>query len=58
MKYILLLIPCIICLWVPLYNSVEPTLAGIPMFYWFLMVMIPVSSVFIWLASKVEGSDA
>ncbi len=58
MKYLLLIIPCIISVWVPLFNSVEPTLAGIPMFYWFLMVMIPVSSIFIWLASKIEGSDA
>ncbi len=58
MKYLLLLIPCIACLWMPLYNGIEPRLAGIPLFYWFLMLMIPVSSVFIWLASKVEGSDS
>lgn len=58
MKYLLLLIPCILCLWVPLYNAVDPRLAGVPLFYWFLMVLIPVSSLFIWLASKVEGSDA
>ena len=57
MKYLLLLIPCVLAVWVPLYNSVEPRLAGIPLFYWFLMVMIPVSSLFIWLAAKSEGSD-
>ena len=58
MKYILLLIPCLLCLAVPLYNSVEPTLAGIPFFYWFLLAMIPVSSIFIWIASRIEGSDS
>ncbi|MDX3808629.1 DUF3311 domain-containing protein [Bosea thiooxidans] len=58
MKYLLLLIPCILCLWVPFYNAVEPRLAGVPLFYWFLMLMIPVSSLFIWLAAKIEGSDA
>ncbi len=58
MKYLLLLIPCVICVWVPLFNSVEPKLAGIPFFYWFLMLMIPVSSLFIWAAAKVEGSDS
>ena len=58
MKYLLLLIPCILCLWVPLYNSVEPRLAGLPLLYWFLILMVPISSLFIWFASKIEGSDS
>jgi len=58
MKYVLLLIPCILSIWVPLFNRVEPTLFDIPFFYWFLIVLIPVSCLFIWLASRVEGSDA
>ncbi len=58
MKYVLLLIPCILAIWVPLFNRVDPTLFDIPFFYWFLLVLIPVSCLFIWAASKVEGSDA
>jgi hypothetical protein len=58
MKYLLLLIPCVISIWVPLYNRVEPTLFDIPFFYWFLLLMIPVSCIFIWVAALLEGSDA
>ncbi len=58
MKYLLLILPCVVSVWVPFYNRLEPTLLGIPFFYWFLMVLIPVSTLFIWLASRVEGSDA
>ncbi|MGH8461371.1 MAG: DUF3311 domain-containing protein [Stenotrophobium sp.] len=32
-----------VSLWVPLYNRVEPRLAGIPFFYWFQFVWIVVS---------------
>lgn len=58
MKYFLLIIPCVLSVWVPLYNSIEPTLAGIPFFFWFLLALIPVSSIFIWAASKIGGEDA
>ena len=47
MKYILLLIPCVIALWGPLYNSMTPTLLGFPFFYWFQLLMIPVSALFV-----------
>ena len=57
MKYVLLLIPCVLSVLVPLYNSTEPTLAGIPFFYWFLMVLIPVSSLFIFAASLLRGDQ-
>jgi hypothetical protein len=40
--HLLLLIPFLV-LWVPLYNSVEPTLFGFPFFYWFQLVWIFVS---------------
>jgi hypothetical protein len=36
----------------PLYNNVDPVLFGFPMFYWFLLGLIPISSLFIWLAWK------
>ena len=35
--YLLLLVPYIALLWVPFYNRIEPTLLGIPFFYWFQM---------------------
>ena len=31
-------------LWVPFYNSVEPSVAGIPFFYWFQLALVFVSA--------------
>ena len=56
MKYLLLLIPCVLALSVPFYNSVEPRLFGFPFFYWFNLVLVPVSAAFIYAASKTGGS--
>lgn len=38
--YLLLLIQVAAALWVPFYNSVEPTLGGMPFFYWFQLVLV------------------
>ena len=57
MKYVLLLIPCLLSVWVPLFNRTDPTFLDIPFLYWYLILLIPVSSLFIWLAYRAEGSD-
>jgi hypothetical protein len=56
MKPILLLLPCVLALWVPLYNSIEPVLFGIPFFYWFQLVLVPVSALAIVAADRI-GRD-
>jgi hypothetical protein len=33
-------------LWPPFYNKVEPTWLGIPFFYWYQLLWIPISAVF------------
>ena len=38
-----LLVPMLV-LYVPLYNTIEPTLFGFPFFYWFQLAWIFVSS--------------
>ncbi len=38
----LLLVPIVICLAVPFYNNNEPTLFGLPFFYWFQLAIIPI----------------
>src|SRR6267154_1521438 len=43
--YLLLLAEFIPALWVPFYNSVEPSWAGIPFFYWFQMALVIASAV-------------
>ena len=38
--YWLLALQFIPALWVPFYNSVEPTFAGMPFFYWFQLALV------------------
>ena len=56
MKYILLFAPCVVALATPLYNSINPELAGAPFFYWLQLLLIPVSAVFIFLADRLGKS--
>ena len=42
--YALLLLPFIGTLWVPFYNSTEPTLGGFPFFYWYQFLWIPIGA--------------
>ena len=53
-KALLLLLTSIVSLCVPLYNVIEPRLFGFPFFYWFLLLLIPVSSLFTFLVYKRE----
>jgi hypothetical protein len=43
--YLLLLAQFIPALWVPSYNSVEPTLIGMPFFYWYQLVLVLICAV-------------
>jgi len=40
----LLIIPFALVAWVPLYNRIEPTLWGIPFFYWYQLAAIIVGA--------------
>jgi hypothetical protein len=53
MKLLLLLVPCVIALWAPLYNTETPALFGMPFFYWFQLALIPVSALAIYAADKI-----
>jgi hypothetical protein len=53
MQLFLLAIPCIVALWVPLYNSIPPVLFGIPFFFWFQLVLIPISALAILAADRI-----
>jgi len=43
--YLLLLIQFVMVLWVPFYNSVEPSLGGVPFFYWYQLLAVLVGAV-------------
>jgi hypothetical protein len=36
----LLAVPFIGTLWIPFYNSLEPSLGGIPFFYWYQLLWV------------------
>ena len=42
---LLLLIPFIVLLWPPLYNSSSPEFIGIPFFYWFQLLWIIITAI-------------
>jgi hypothetical protein len=53
MKLFLLFVPCVLALWVPLFNSVSPALFGVPFFFWFQLVLIPFSALAILAADRI-----
>ncbi len=58
MKYVLILLPCLLAI-VPLfYNSLEPRLFGLPFFYWFQLLLIPGSSLTIFVFHKLSKRGA
>jgi Protein of unknown function (DUF3311) len=51
--YILLVIPFVALLWVPFYNSIEPSVWGIPFFYWYQFLWVIITSLLIlWVRAK------
>jgi hypothetical protein len=45
-------------LWVGFYNRAEPSLAGIPFFYWFQLLWIPVGALLLWPVYRAEDRDS
>jgi hypothetical protein len=50
----LLIIPVVAVLWVPFYNGVEPRLWSIPLFYWYQLVWVLLSTVLIGIVYLAE----
>ena len=44
--YLLFVLQFLVILWPPFYNKAEPTLIGLPFFYWFQLLWVLVSAVF------------
>jgi hypothetical protein len=53
MKLLLLFVPCVVALWTPLYNAEAPALFGAPFFYWFQLLLMPVSALPIFAADRI-----
>lgn len=52
-QIVLLAIPCVAVLAVPWFNRAEPRLFGMPFFYWWQLMWVPLSSVFIGIVYKM-----
>ena len=52
--YLLLFVPFIAVLWVPFYNRALPELAGIPFFYWYQLLWIPLGAVLLFLIHRLD----
>jgi len=57
MKYLLLLAPCVLAVLTPLYNGLTPDFFGIPLFYWFQLLLIPVSALAIYAADRLAKAQ-
>ncbi len=56
----LLLVPLLLVIWPPLFNRVDPTLFGIPFFYWFQLAVIPIGvtcTALVYRATARRGDD-
>ena len=43
--YLLLLVQFVAVLWPPFYNRAEPTLGGMPFFYWYQLLWVLIGAV-------------
>lgn len=54
---ILLAIAIVIPLYVPAYSVGEPRLAGMPFFYWYQMMWIPITSALVGISYWLVGKE-
>jgi 4-hydroxybenzoate polyprenyltransferase len=52
--YLLFLIPVVATLWVPFYNRAEPSLAGIPFFYWYQLLWVPLTAAILYIVYRAD----
>lgn len=53
--WFLLLIPYIGLLYVPFYNHLEPELLDFPLFYWYQLLFVPITSLLIYIVYRRLG---
>ena len=55
--HLLLIIPYFAVLWVPFYNSAEPSWQGIPFFYWYQLLWIILGAVLVGIVYLVTERE-
>jgi hypothetical protein len=53
----LLVVPFVALLWVPFYNHGSPHVAGIPFFYWYQLLWVPLTSLIIYIVFRKARND-
>jgi hypothetical protein len=56
--YLLLLLPLAGTLVPPLYNTEDPALAGIPFFYWYQLLWVPLSVLCTWIVYRKTSRES
>jgi hypothetical protein len=51
---LLVAVDIIAVLWTPLYARLTPAWGDFPFFYWYLLIIMPVTSLLLWLASLLQ----
>jgi Protein of unknown function (DUF3311) len=51
---VLVAVDIFLVLWVPLYSRLTPKWGDFPFFYWYLLIVMPVSSVLLWIAALLQ----
>jgi hypothetical protein len=55
---LLFLIPFLAMMWVPSYNRIEPTLGGVPFFYWYQLAWILLGAVIVLVVFALDRKPA
>jgi hypothetical protein len=55
--HLLLIAPYVAILWVPFFNRTEPSIAGIPFFYWYQMLWIVLGALLLLPVYLAEERD-
>jgi hypothetical protein len=58
LAHLLLVVPYVAILWVPFFNRSEPSIAGIPFFYWYQMLWIVLGALLLLPVYLAEERDA
>ena len=56
--YVLLLPPFVGLLIPPFYTRTDPTVIGLPFFYWYQFVWVPVAALLTWLVYRATAVEA
>ncbi len=55
--YLLFVVPMIGTLIPPIYNTKDPTLIGIPFFYWYLLLWVPITTLCLVIVYRATRGD-